>query len=71
MEARGRTPVVQRHHRVHWFSGRLHEVLDDLMALQRAATPAEGPAPEQAAPGGRALLVFSRTGRVEIRRTPD
>ena len=37
MEAGGRTPVVQRHHRVHWFSGRLHEVLDDLMGVDGAA----------------------------------
>ena len=31
-QERGRTPVTARSHRVHWFAGRTHDVLDDLGA---------------------------------------
>ena len=38
----GRTPVGLRSHRVHWFAGRTHEVLDDLAASPAwALTPAQ------------------------------
>jgi hypothetical protein len=36
MEAVGRTPVDERKNLVHWFAGRVHQVLDDVMGLATA-----------------------------------